>query len=66
MTADFTKEAEADAPFKQPIDVFSTIDVVLHAASSIVEGPVGDLNADAWFNDFEEKPISSPTSLSRL
>ena len=53
LTADLTKETEVEALFKQATDAFGTIDVVLHAAGSVVGGPVGDLEPSVWFSDFE-------------
>jgi NAD(P)-dependent dehydrogenase (short-subunit alcohol dehydrogenase family) len=53
LTADLNKEAEVEALFKQAIDAFGTIDVVVHAAGSLAAGPVGDLEPSTWFHDFE-------------
>jgi NAD(P)-dependent dehydrogenase (short-subunit alcohol dehydrogenase family) len=53
LTADLTSETEVENLFKKAADVFDTIDVVLHAAGSMVGGPVGDLDPSAWFKDYE-------------
>lgn len=53
LTADLTKEADVEAVFQQAVNAFGTVDVVLHAAGSFAGGPVGDIEPNAWFNDYE-------------
>ncbi|KAI4942641.1 hypothetical protein J4E91_009810 [Alternaria rosae] len=53
VTADLTDEAEVQSLFKKATDAFGTVNVVVHAAGSMVGGPVGDLEPNAWFNDYE-------------
>ncbi|KAF2203256.1 NAD(P)-binding protein [Delitschia confertaspora ATCC 74209] len=53
LTADLTSESDVEALFKQATEAFGTIDVVVHAAGSMVGGPVGDLPPNEWFKDFE-------------
>jgi len=52
-TADLTNEAEVQNLFKKATDAFGTVDVVVHAAGSMVGGPVGDLEPSVWFSDYE-------------
>ena len=53
LTAELTSETEVNAMFKQVIDEFGTIDVVVHAAAAEAGGPAGDLNPTAWFEGYE-------------
>jgi NADP-dependent 3-hydroxy acid dehydrogenase YdfG len=53
LTADLTNESQVEALFSQAVEKFGTVDVVLHAAGSMVGGPVGDLEPSAWFSDYE-------------
>ncbi|KAI4910981.1 hypothetical protein J4E90_007238 [Alternaria incomplexa] len=52
-TADLTNEAEVQNLFKKATDAFGTVHVVVHAAGSMVGGPVGDLEPSVWFSDYE-------------
>ncbi|KAG9201516.1 hypothetical protein G6514_005714 [Epicoccum nigrum] len=53
LIADLTKEADVEAVLQQAVNAFGTVDVVLHAAGSFAGGPVGDIEPNAWFNDYE-------------
>lgn len=53
VTADLSNESAVQSLFKQAVDTFGTVNVVLHAAGSMVGGPVGDLEPNVWFSDFE-------------
>lgn len=53
LTANLTNESEVEALFSNAIAKFGTVDVVLHAAGSMIEGPVGDLPPNTWFSDYE-------------
>ena len=53
LTADLTNEAEVEALFSNAVSHLGTVDVVLHAAGSMVGGPVGDLPPSTWFSDYE-------------
>lgn len=48
-----TNEAEVEALFSNAVSHLGTVDVVLHAAGSMVGGPVGDLPPSTWFSDYE-------------
>jgi NADP-dependent 3-hydroxy acid dehydrogenase YdfG len=53
LTADLTNETEVESLFKKVTNELGTIDVVVHAAGSMVGGLVGDLDPSAWFKDYE-------------
>lgn len=53
LTADLTNEAEVEELFSNAVSHLGTVDVVLHAAGSMVGGPVGDLPPNTWFSDYE-------------
>lgn len=53
LTTDLTSETEVEATFKQAIDRFGIVDVVVHAAALSVEGSAGTLDPTTWFNGFE-------------
>lgn len=53
LTVELTSEPQVEAMFKQCIDAFGTIDVIVHAAAAVAAGPAGDLEPSAWFEGFE-------------
>lgn len=53
LSVDLTSESQVEAMFKQCIDAFGTIDVVVHAAATVAAGPAGDMEPEAWFVGFE-------------
>ncbi|KAJ4365033.1 hypothetical protein N0V83_008649 [Neocucurbitaria cava] len=53
LTTDLTSETEVKAMFRQVVDAFGTVDVVVHAAGAMAGGPVGDLDPHAWFQGYE-------------
>lgn len=53
LTADLINETDVEALFSKAVEQLGTVDVVLHAAGSMVGGPVGDLPPSTWFSDYE-------------
>lgn len=53
LTADLTNESDVENVFTKATKAIGTIDVVLHAAGSMVGGSAGDIDPSTWFSDFE-------------
>lgn len=63
LTTDLTSASEVEGLFKQVVDAFGAIDVLVHAAGGTTTGVVGDLEPDEWFKDYELNVKASYTLL---
>lgn len=53
LTVELTSKAEVESLFKRVVKKLGAIDVVVHAAGSMVGGPFGGLEPNALFSDYE-------------